>query len=85
MEKIQRFFSSGPGKKLSIDEASQNLKISYDALVDLTFNFRIHYHVDADGQIFYFKNELARWIYENPTLLLRARNKIKKRGQGVFK
>lgn len=80
MDKIRSYFSSGPGRKLSIDEASQDLKISYDALVDLTYHFKIPYHVDSVGQLFYSKIELAKWVYENPTVLLRVRNQIKKGG-----
>ena len=84
MDKLKRYFSEGPGEKLSINEASNYMKISYDALVDLTFHFVISYHVTA-GEIFYLKTELAKWIFENPTLLIRARNNIKGRGNNVFK
>lgn len=85
MDKIKSYFDEGHGKKLKIDMASKFLKISYDELVNLTFRFGITYHVDADGEIFYYKHDLARWVYENPTILLRARSKIEKRGQGVYR
>jgi hypothetical protein len=78
MDKLKRYFTEGPGKKLSIDDASSQLKISYDVLVALTFHFGIKFHVAA-GEIFYYKHELARWVLENPTILLRARINIKKR------
>lgn len=82
--KIDKFFKSGYGKQLSIEEASNFLLIPLDELVDLAFKFQIRFHI-ADGKLFFIKNELAKWKWENPTLLLRVRSNIKKRGQGVFK
>lgn len=85
INKLQQFFSHGLGKRLSLEEAAQYINISYDELVDLTFQFGIPYHVDAKRELYYYKHTLSRWVFENPTVLLRVRSKIKKRGQGVFK
>lgn len=84
VSKIEKYFINGYGKQLTPEEASAFLNISYDSLIDLAFKFQIRFHV-ANGKMFFIKNELARWKMKNPTLLIRARNNIKGRGNSVFK
>lgn len=82
--KIEKYFIEGSGKRFSIEAACEFLNIPYDELIDLAFKFQIRFHV-ANGKMFFLKNELAQWKMGNPTLLIRARNNIKGRGNSVFK
>lgn len=80
-KKIEKFFKNGCGKGLSIKEASNFLRISPDELVDLAFKFEIRFHI-GNGKLLFFKNELARWKWQNPTLLIRARTNTGRKKHG---